>query len=76
MTGAGIDKANTDIASVSVGTVHALPQRIRDVNLTCLQGRRCFSLPLFSRYVLLAFWFTMTGLEVPPTTEYCWLELP
>jgi hypothetical protein len=34
MTSAGIGKVNADIAGVSVGTVHALPQRVWNVNLT------------------------------------------
>lgn len=65
MTSAGIGKANADIAGVSVGT-----------QPNGLQGRHFFSFSLFSRYVPLAFWFAMTGLEAPPTTEYYWLELP
>ena len=78
MTSAGIGKTNANIAGVSVGTVHTLPQRVRSVNLTVCKVVTTFRFLCFlllSRYVLLDFWFAMTGLEAPPTTEY-WLELP
>jgi hypothetical protein len=42
MTSAGIGKANADIAGVSVGAVHALPQRVRNVNLTVCKVATAF----------------------------------